>query len=135
MTQRIIILVLALGLFACSKAPSDSTMEQLIATQILQGDAGQYIKIDNFNVSGGIQESDNTFIAELSYDLVFTKSLQEIKALKQAQAGEDMMDSVSNSFGVMALQMQHGDFPAGYRLSQQQNGVFVKTDSGWVLTK
>jgi len=128
-------LVLLAGLLtACSSKPSVDELRALVVDALdAEGPQALY-RVENFNKVNGYMQDDHRYVAEVSYDLVFTKGLQEIAAETQNQPGGPL-EKMGKGMGLMALGLLYGDFKAGDRLPRTQTLHLIQTEQGWRIEK
>jgi len=128
MQQRIFFLILTLmWLAACTHRPSDGDVQQQITARLLSEGSSLY-RVENFHKTNGFEPSQNVYVAEVSYDLVFQKSLADL-----ALNLRDRTDPVLAGLDLMALGLKYGQFQAGERRRHTEQATFHKTEQGWLL--
>lgn len=130
--MKISLYICALLILAgCSGKPSSNEMAQQIEAS-LQGNGGaDLFKIENFQKLNGFEKDNNTYIADVRYDLVFKKGIKEIAQQLQQDAKTSPLGTFAAGFGVLALQMQYGEFKAGHRVPKEDKVTFIHTENGW----
>lgn len=133
MRNIFILLLVLFSLTACNVVPNDGEIKIQIAKVALK-DGGEKIFIfENFRKINGLMQKDGRYIAEVSYDLVFRKSLEEISAEISQEAQKSPIDAIESGFKLMAQLLQYGQFKAGDRLSFHKKFTLIKTEQGWRL--
>ena len=73
--RLITVLLLALLASGCGKSvPDNAEIEALLRDHVLSDGLGDLFALDAFNRTNGFRESDNVYIVDVEYDLVFQKS-------------------------------------------------------------
>jgi hypothetical protein len=84
MRKLVVIALFSVILGACSGVPEDKAIETMVRDNILSDGLGDLFELENFTKTNGFRESDNVYIVDIEYDLVFQKSfidvMREIRA-------------------------------------------------------
>ncbi len=128
------ILGLSFFLLACSGAPSSSEMEKIVNTELKTNSQHAVFTIENFQKMDGILEDAQHYTADVSYELVFTKSLRDM-ADSAGQAPGGALDKLGAGMNLVTLSLLYGDFKAGDRLPRQQTLHLIKSENGWRLAR
>ena len=126
--------VLSLFLTACSNAPGNGEMEKLVGIELKANTPQAVFRIENFKKLDGQLDDATHYTANVGYDLVFTKSLQEI-ADSAGNAPGGPLDKLGAGMNLVTLSLLYGDFKAGDRLPRQQTLHLVKGEAGWRLAR
>lgn len=127
----IIALSFAFILSGCSGKPSDGEIERQIIGK-LQGNGGvQILTVENFKKTNGFEKDSKTYIADVRYEIVFKKGFPEVAQLLKQELQGSPFGAMGESLGMMALQMQYGDFKAGDRFVKEEKVTFINTENGW----
>lgn len=125
--RALLIIITLLGLIACDSRPSDGDIQRQVAAQLLSEGSNLYT-IENFKKTNGFEPSQNVYIAEVSYDLVFQKSLSDL-----ALNLHDRHDPLLAGLDLVALGLKYGQFETGERRHRTEQATFHKTEQGWLL--
>ncbi|MDS4028571.1 MAG: hypothetical protein RKO66_00635 [Candidatus Contendobacter sp.] len=126
--QRALFPILALLLLAaCANRPGDSEIERQITERLLREGGSLYV-VENFRKTNGFEPSQNVYVAEVEYDLVFQKSLADL-----ALNLRDRSDPLLAGLDLVALGLKYGQFQAGERRHRAEKATFHKTERGWLL--
>ena len=126
--QRALFSILALLLLAaCANRPGDRDIERQITERLLREGGSLYI-VENFRKTNGFEPSQNVYVAEVEYDLVFQKSLADL-----ALNLRDRSDPLLAGLDLVALGLKYGQFQAGERRPRAEKATFHKTERGWLL--
>jgi len=131
MKKLFTVLLIALLLTACSKKPTVLEMQQQFEATLQQDGRDQLFSVENFQKTNGFQKSDNIYVADVKYDLVFKKDFGQVLEEMKEQARDNPVQVFSDGMSSMALRLQYGDFKAGLRISQEEKLTFIKTEQGW----
>ncbi|OQY24435.1 MAG: hypothetical protein B6I37_03360 [Desulfobacteraceae bacterium 4572_35.2] len=125
--------LLVFGLTACNFAPTEGEIKIQIAKVALKNGGEKIFIFENFKKINGLMQEDGRYIAEVSYDLVFRKSLATLSAEIRQTATESALVAIESGFMLMSQLLQYGQFEAGDRLSYHKKFVLIKTEQGWRL--
>lgn len=131
MNKLITVLLLALLLTACSKKPSQLEMQRQVETTLQDQGLDQLFTVEHFQKTNGFQKSDNVYIADVKYDLVFRKDFDEVLAELKQQASDNPVLVLTDGMSSMALRLQYGNFKAGQRITREEKITFINTEQGW----
>lgn len=134
MLRILVVLSLSLFIAACSGKPSNGELEKILLIE-LKADAPQAIyKVENFQKIDGLAQDATHYSADISYELVFTKSLNDI-ARQAENAPGGPLDKLGAGMNLVTLSLLYGDFKVGDRLPRQQTLNLVKSENGWRLAR
>ena len=134
MKRILTVLGLSLFLLACSGKPSTSELEKLVTVELKANTPQAIYSIENFKKLDGMAQDATHYSADVSYDLVFNKSLQDV-ATQAQQAPGGALDKLGAGMNLVSLSLLYGDFKAGDRLQRQQTLNLVKSENGWRLAR
>lgn len=118
-------------LAACSAKPSLSEMEEQLRASLQADGVEEIFTFSNVEKLNGYQQSDRVYIADLRYTLTFNKGLEEIAEEIKASSKEEPLAAFGAGFGLVALQLQYGNFKAGDEIVQEDKITYIKTEQGW----
>lgn len=133
MQKILLIALLVFGLTACNFAPSESEIKIQVAKVALKDGGEKIFSFENFKKINGLMQKDGRYIAEVSYDLVFRKSLDTITQETRQKAAESPIIAIESGFRIMTQLLQYGQFEEGDRLSYHKKIALIKTERGWRL--
>lgn len=90
--------------------------------------------IENFEKTNGFEKDSKTYIADVKYVIVFKKGVAELSEDLKRKSQGSAFGEMGTAFGVLALQMQYGNFKAGHRVEKEDKIVFIKTENGWRIS-
>ncbi len=126
--HRVLFPILALLLLAaCANRPGDGDIQRQVTERLL-GQGGSLYVVENFRKTNGFEPSQNVYIAEVEYDLVFQKSLADL-ALNLRERNDPLLAGLD----LVALGLKYGQFQAGERRHRAEKVTFHKTERGWLL--
>ena len=132
--KKAILLSLALLLAACSDLPEDREIQDMLRAHILSDGMDGLFALENFARTNGFRESDNVYIVDVEYDLVFQKSFAEVIDEIRADPTGPQYGPFGSKLLLMAIQSNFGNFEAGDRLHKQQKVRLHRTDrKGWMV--
>lgn len=117
-----------LMLLACSVKPSDREIESQVIHNLMSEGGSDIFVIENFQKTDGFERNDKTYVAYVSYELVFKKGLKELREDFKAEKG---LGSVMSEIAVLMLMAQYGNFEAGFKILKKEKVVLMKTEKGW----
>lgn len=132
-------LILLIFLFAgCSGKPSQSTIEELYVKNAKKNSGfwGQITDIKNFSVKDGLMKDNVTYIADVSYDLVFKMNFDDAVKLKEKDVNMYVPHGRTRHEQAeveLSLGLGRKQFGAGDKISQDDKVKLIKKDKGWSL--
>jgi hypothetical protein len=123
-------LLMSLTLAGCASKPSDQAIMTQVSDRVSQQGSG-FWRAENIKKVNGFEKSDRIYIADVTYEVVFTKSLSDATYLTQ----QDMPNMMVNALWLMQARLLYGDFKAGERFNKQEKLTFLKTEQGWQLSE
>ena len=134
MKKFIAILLLSILLSACTKVtPGDGEVEAMVRSSVLSDGFGELFALENFARTNGFRESDNVYIVDVEYDLVFQKSFIEVVREIRADPTGPQYGMFGSKLLLTAIQSSFGQFEVGDRIHKQQKIRLHKTEKGWQL--
>lgn len=122
-------------LSGCSGKPSENDIEKQIVVNLLSNGGEEIFQVENFEKTNGFEKDSKTYIADVKYDLVFKKGIQELAQQLKTESQGSPFGAVGAGLGIMALQMQFGNFEAGHRIAKEEKVIFIKTENGWHISE
>jgi hypothetical protein len=127
------IALLSVLLSACSGLPEDKAIETMLRDSILSDGLGDLFVLENFTKTNGFRESDNVYIVDIEYDLVFQKSFNEVMREIRADPTGPQYGMFGSKLLLAAIQSNFGQFDAGDRIHKEDKVTLHKTEKGWQL--
>jgi hypothetical protein len=128
----IIWLIIVLGITACTpQPPSSEEIKIQVAKEVLSNGKDKIFIFDNFHKTNGLMQQDGSYIAEVSYDLVFRNGLLELK--QSMTTTQSPLVALGAGIEMMTQLLQYGQFKAGDKLTVNAKFKFIKTEQGWRL--
>ena len=126
--QRVLFpIFILLLLAACANRPGDNDIQRQVTERLLS-EGGSLYTVENFRKTNGFEPSQNVYVADVEYDLVFQKSLADL-----ALNLRDRSDPLLAGLDLVALGIKYGQFQAGERRHRTERATFHKTERGWLL--
>ncbi len=134
MIFRLLLLALALLLGACTFAPSDADLTQMLERHYQRQLGPQVVLVRNLERVDSLQKGDHRYLVDIRYDLVFLKSFDELAsdAEQRAQQGQ-WLSAISGGLNLWQLSLQYGQFKQGDVIKLNERHELIKTDQGWDL--
>ncbi len=133
--QLLLGLVLAL-LGACTvSVPRDAEIEAMLRDSLLTDGLGDLFKLENFVKTNGFRQSDNVYIVDVEYELVFQKSFIEVVREIRADPTGPQYGVFGSRLILTAIQSNFGQFEVGDRLEKSDKITLHNTDNGWQLAE
>ncbi len=130
-----LLFALFLILSGCSGKPGDNEIEKQIVENLLRDGGDEIFQVENFKKTNGFEKDSKTYIADVKYDLVFKKGIKELAQQLKKESQGTLFGAMGAGLGVMALQMQFGNFKAGHRVLKEEKVTFIKTENGWRISE
>ena len=131
MKKFIAIALLSTLLSACSGLPEDKAIETMLRDNILSDGLGDLFVLENFTKTNGFRESDNVYIVDVEYDLVFQKSFVEVMREIRADPTGPQYGMFGSKLVLAAIQSNFGQFKVGDRIHKLDKITLHKTEKGW----
>lgn len=128
-----IIVLLAFFVGACSGVPDDREVERLVRENLLSDGLGDLFALENFRKTNGFQESDNVYIVDVEYELVFRKSFVDVVREIRADPTGPQYGLFGSKLILTAIESNFGQFETGDRISKQEKIRLHRTEKGWRL--
>ena len=134
--KKLLTILLLIGIVqGCSNAPSDDDVQSIVSQNILNDGFGDLFKIDGFVKTNGFQQSDNIYIADVEYDLVFQKSFIEvIREIRENPTGPQY-GLFGSKLLLTTIQARLGQFNAGDKIHKKDKITLIKTEQGWMIAQ
>lgn len=129
MRRLVTLVLLTLMLAACSSKPDEQAIREQVTARLLSGERTAIFEVRNFRKSNGFPRDENTYIAEVEYDLYFKVGLREAARALQPQSGSIFSAGVASAM----LGLTYGDFKAGDIQHRKERVQFVRSEQGWQL--
>ena len=134
--KRIIVLLLAASLVACyGVVPDDREIETLVRDSLLTDGLDDLFVMENFAKTNGFRQSDNVYIVDVEYDLVFQKSFIDVVEEIRKDPTGPQYGVFGSKFILMAIQSNFGQFETGERLHKTDKITLHKTEKGWQIAE
>jgi hypothetical protein len=118
---------------ACANKPGDEELRTQVTTYLLKDYRSKLYSVENFQKINGFKNDENTYTAQVQYDLVFKVDLQDAPQQLDDDANDSFLKKSADALGLLSLTAQYGNFKAGDRIKQQDKVVLIKTEKGWRL--
>jgi len=122
-------LLLVLLMAGCNSKPGDQAIRQQVTDRLNQQYGDAIFEVVNFKKTNGFPRDDNTYIAEVEYDLRFKVDLKDASKALQPQSSNIFAAGVQAA----ALGLTYGDFKAGDVQHLKERVRFVRADKGWLI--
>lgn len=129
MRRLLPLIFMALALTACSNRPDEQAIRQQVTERLYQQHGTAIFEVVNLRKTNGIPRDDNTYIAEVEYELRFKVDLEQAASALQKQSGSIF----SAGMQAASLGVTYGDFKAGDTLQRKERVRFVRAEKGWLI--
>ncbi len=132
--KRVTLTVLLLTLAACSSKPSSTEIESQVEHVVLADGRNKIFTIADFQKVNGASAAENTYTADIKYNLVFKVGLADLQRSVRAEGGGKELGDLGAALAGSAMLFAFGNFKAGDKLPQQEKVEFQKSENGWVIS-
>ena len=133
MRKLVVIALLALQAAACSNLPDANRIAALVREHALADGLGDLFRVENFRKTNGFQPSENVYVVDVEYDLVFQKGFADV----MREIGDNPTGPQYGVFGskliLAAIQSNFGHFKAGERINKREKITLHRTENGWQI--
>ena len=135
--KKTILLGLLLGLLsACQVAvPRDAEIESLVRESLLTDGLGDLFTLEGFAKTNGFRQTDNIYIVDVEYELVFQKSFVDVVKEIRANPTGPQYGVFGSKFILTAIQSNFGQFEVGDRITKTEKITLHNTENGWQLAE
>lgn len=133
MKKLILLVLLSLALAGCSGVPDDLAIETMVRERTLTDGLGDLFVMEKFAKTNGFRESDNVYIVDVEYDLVFQKSFIDVVREIRADPTGPQYGMFGSKLVLTAIQSNFGQFEVGDRVHKKEKVRLHKTEKGWQL--
>ncbi len=117
-----------------SKQPNDDEVEQAIRMAVLTDGKEQVMSVENFKKLNGRLKPDGTYVADVSYDLVFSKSYTDLKLEYHVDGGKSAAQLGPVATVLYTFQANNGQWKAGSHFPMTNTIPLVKSEKGWIIS-
>lgn len=133
MRKLVIVLLLALQAVACSNLPDANRIAALVREHALADGLGDLFRVENFRKNNGFQPSENVYVVDVEYDLVFRKGFAEVIREISANPTGPQYGWFGSKVLLAAIQTNFGHFEAGDRIAKRETIALHRTENGWQI--
>ena len=134
--KTILLSLLAFLLSACmASPPRDAQIEGFVRDSLLTDGLGDLFTLENFAKTNGFRQSDNIYIADVEYELVFQKSFVDVVREIRANPTGPQYGVFGSKFILTAIQSNFGQFETGDRIKKTDKITLHNTENGWQLAE
>ena len=134
MKKYLLLSLLAVLLGACTaKPPADAQIETLVNDRLLTDGLGDLFKLENFAKTNGFRQSENVYVVDVEYELVFQKSFIDVVREIRANPTGPQYGVFGSKLILTAIQSNFGQFEAGDRIKKSDKITLHNTEKGWQL--
>lgn len=133
MKKYLVVLLLSLVSSACSDLPVDTEIETMVRAEVLSDGFDDLFALENFTRTNGFRESDNVYIVDIEYDLVFQKNFIEVVREIRADPTGPQYGPFGSKLLLAAIQSNFGQFEVGDRIHKREKIRLHKTEKGWLI--
>ena len=133
MKKTIVLVLFSILLGACSGIPGDKEIESIVRDSLLTDGLGDLFVLEKFAKTNGFRESDNVYIVDVEYDLVFQKSFIDVVREIRADPTGPQYGMFGSKFILTAIQSNFGQFESGDRIHKNDKIRLHNTEKGWQI--
>ncbi len=115
--------------------PGDEEIEILVRDNLLTDGLGDLFSLESFNKTNGFRESDNVYIVDVEYDLVFQKSFIDVVKEIRANPTGPQYGMFGSKLVLTAIQSNFGQFEVGDKIHKVEKVRLHRTEQGWQIAK
>jgi len=135
MKKLLALLLLSALLAACSGVPDNKEIETMLRNSLLTDGLDDLFTMENFTKANGFRESDNVYVVDVEYDMVFQKSFVDVvREIREDPTGPQY-GMFGSKFILTAIQSNFGQFEVGDRIHKTDKVTLHKTEKGWQLAE
>ena len=124
------------ALLGCSPSlPEDSKIESLVREKALSEGFDDLFGFEAFVKTNGFRESENVYIVDVEYDLVFRKSFIDVVREIRQDPTDQRYGPLGSRFLLAAIQSNFGQFEVGDKLHKREKLRLHNTEQGWLLAE
>ncbi len=127
--------MMLLLLVSCSGKPGAGEIENQVVEKLQAGGSASIFHIENFHKVNGFESQDGVYIAEISYDVVFDKGFNNLRAAAVDSMQSNPLGSFLSGIQAFGYLAQFGVFTKGDRRTVTDKVALLKTDNGWRLSE
>ena len=107
----------------------------MVRDGILTDGLGDLFVLESFKKTNGFRESENVYIVDVEYDLVFQKSFIEVVREIRANPTGPQYGMFGSKFVLSAIQSNFGQFEVGDKIHKVDKITLHNTEKGWQLAR
>jgi hypothetical protein len=131
MKRVLVAALVTLLLWGCASKPQDDEIESLVREAVLSEGLGGLFSLENYTRTNGFRESDNVYVVDVEYDLVFQKSFIEVVREIRADPTGPQYGIFGSKLILSAIQSNFGQFEAGDKIHKAEKVTLHNTEQGW----
>jgi len=134
--KKVILLLLATLVVACyGVVPDNREIETMVRDSLLTDGLDDLFIMENFAKTNGFKQSDNIYIVDVEYDLVFQKSFTDVVREIRKDPTGPQYGMFGSKFILTAIQSNFGQFETGDRIHKTDKITLHKTEQGWQIAE
>ena len=134
--KKIILLFVTTFVVACyGVVPEDREIETMVRASLLTDGLDDLFIMENFAKTNGFRQSDNVYIVDVEYDLVFQKSFADVVREISKDPTGPQYGMFGSKFILTAIQSNFGQFETGDRINKIDKITLHKTEKGWQIAE
>ena len=134
--KRLIVLLLATSLVACyGVVPDNREIETMVRDSLLTDGLDDLFIMEKFAKTNGFRQSDNVYIVDVEYDLVFQKSFIDVVEEIRKDPTGPQYGVFGSKFILTAIRSNFGQFETGDRIHKTDKITLHKTEKGWQIAE
>lgn len=133
--KKIILVLLAFLVVSCSGVPDNREIETMVRVSLLTDGLDDLFTMENFTKANGFRQSDNVYIVDVEYDLVFQKSFADVVREIRKDPTGPQYGMFGSKFILTAIQSNFGQFETGDRIHKTEKITLHQTEKGWQIAE
>ena len=131
MNRALAVALATVLLWGCTSKPQDDEVERLVREAVLSEGLGDLFSFESYTRTNGFRESDNVYVVDVEYDLVFQKSFVEVVREIRADPTGPQYGIFGSKLILSAIQSNFGQFEAGDKIHKAEKFTLHNTEKGW----
>lgn len=133
----VVLLLLAVTAYGCSSKPDASYVEKEVKAAFASVNLDKVTEIKNFKKVNGFEKDSNTYVVDVTYDILLKVSARNFFAKLKELGAENKMVREMLPMNMVSEQVTSAIFGSNFKEGDErtitQQLTFIKTDNGWIV--